>query len=113
MTVLTLGEILLRLSPPGHDRFVQATRFEAEYGGSEANVAVALARWGMDSAFATKFPENALGQAAAGHLRRYGVDTAPSLLETGTCSVAVLADTAFGRDLPMWAKFEIKTVSQT
>lgn len=77
MTVFTLGEILLRLSPPGHERFVQAGRFEAEYGGSEANVAVALSRWGIGSAFATKLPDNALGQAAAGHLRRYGVDTTP------------------------------------
>jgi len=77
MQVLTLGEILLRLSPPGHERFVQADRFEAEYGGSEANVAVALAQWGVESAFATKLPDNALGEAALGHLRRYGVDTAP------------------------------------
>jgi len=77
MQVLTLGEILLRLSPPGHERFVQASRFEAEYGGSEANVAAALAQWGVDSAFATKLPDNALGEAAAGHLRRYGVGTAP------------------------------------
>jgi len=77
MQVLTLGEILLRLSPPGHERFVQASRFEAEYGGSEANVAAALAQWGIESAFATKLPDNALGEAAAGHLRRYGVSTAP------------------------------------
>jgi 2-dehydro-3-deoxygluconokinase len=77
MRVLTLGELLLRLSPPGHQRLVQASRFDAEYGGSEANVAVALARWGMESAFATKLPENALGRAAAGHLRRYGVGTTP------------------------------------
>jgi 2-dehydro-3-deoxygluconokinase len=81
--VLTLGEILLRLSPPGHERFVQAERFEAEYGGSEANVAVALSRWGLESAFATKLPGNALGEAAAGHLRRYGVDTAPVVWEEG------------------------------
>jgi 2-dehydro-3-deoxygluconokinase len=77
MTVLTLGELLLRLSPPGHQRFVQARRFEAEYGGSEANVAVALAQWGIGSVFATKLPDNALGQAAANHLRRYGVDITP------------------------------------
>lgn len=77
MTVLTLGELLLRLSPPGHQRFVQADRFDAEYGGSEANVAVALSRWGIDSAFVTRLPEHALGQAAVDHLRRYGVDTTP------------------------------------
>lgn len=77
MTVLTLGELLLRLSPPGHRRFVQADRFDAEYGGSEANVAVALSTYGVESAFATKLPEHALGQAALNHLRRYGVGTAP------------------------------------
>jgi 2-dehydro-3-deoxygluconokinase len=77
MTVLTLGELLLRLSPPGHQRFVQADRFDAEYGGSEANVAVALAQYGVESGFATKLPEHALGQAAVNHLRRYGVSTAP------------------------------------
>ena len=77
MRVFTLGEILLRLSPPGHERFVQAGRFEAEYGGSEANVAVALSRWGVESTYATKLPSNAFGQAAAGHLRRFGVSTSP------------------------------------
>ncbi len=77
MTVLTLGELLLRLSPPGHRRFVQADRFDAEYGGSEANVAVALARYGVESAFATKLPKHDLGQAAVNHLRRYGVSVAP------------------------------------
>jgi len=75
MTVLTLGEILLRLSPPGHQRFVQADRFDVQYGGSEANVAVALSRYGLDSAFVTKLPSHPIGQAAVNHLRRYGVDT--------------------------------------
>ena len=75
MTVLTFGESLLRLSPPEHQRFVQADRFDAEFGGSEANVAVALSRYGMDSRFVTKLPENPLGQAAINYLRRYGVDT--------------------------------------
>ena len=75
MTVLTFGESLLRLSPPEHQRFVQADRFDAEFGGSEANVAVALSRYGMYSRFVTKLPENPLGQAAINYLRRYGVDT--------------------------------------
>jgi len=77
MTVLTLGEILLRLSPPGHERFVQADQFEAHYGGSEANVAIALSTYDVESAFASKLPDNPLGRAAVNHLRRYGVDTAP------------------------------------
>lgn len=77
MTVLTFGESLLRLSSPGHQRFVQADRFDAEFGGSEANVAVALSRYGVDSGFVTKLPKNPLGQAAVNYLRRYGVDTGP------------------------------------
>lgn len=81
MTVLTLGELLLRLSPTGNERFVQADRFSARYGGSEANVAVALVTYGVDSTFATKLPSNPLGQAAVNHLRRYGVDT--SFIERG------------------------------
>lgn len=75
MTVLTLGEIMLRLSPPDHQRFVQATRFDVEFGGSEANVAVALSTYGVESAFVTKLPTHEIGQAAVNHLRRYGVDT--------------------------------------
>ncbi|MFB6272032.1 MAG: PfkB family carbohydrate kinase [Salinibacter sp.] len=75
MTVLTLGEILLRLSPPGHQRFVQADRFDVQYGGSEANVAVALSRYDLDSTFVTKLPSHPIGQAAVNHLRRHGVDT--------------------------------------
>jgi 2-dehydro-3-deoxygluconokinase len=81
MTVLTLGEILLRLSPPGHQRFVQADRFDAAYGGSEANVAVSLATYGIESAFVTRLPRHPIGQAAVNHLQRYGVET--SFIERG------------------------------
>ena len=75
MTVLTLGEILLRLSPPGHQRLVQTDRFDVQYGGSEANVAVALSTYGVDSIYVTKLPPHPIGQAAVNHLRRYGVRT--------------------------------------
>jgi len=73
--VVTLGEIMLRLSTPEHQRFVQADRFEVNYGGGEANVAVALCNYGLQGTFVTKIPENAIGQAAINQLRRYGVDT--------------------------------------
>lgn len=73
--VVTLGEIMLRLSPPGHRRFVQADSFDATYGGGEANVAVSLAQFGVPARFVSKVPDNAIGQAAVNHLRRYGVDT--------------------------------------
>jgi len=73
--VVTFGEIMLRLSPPGHQRFVQAESFDAVYGGGEANVAVSLANYGLDSYFVTKLPEHEIGQAAVNHLRRFGVKT--------------------------------------
>lgn len=73
--VVTFGEILLRLTPPNHQRFIQAESFEAVYGGAEANVAVALANYGLDAYYVTKVPNNAIGQAAVNHLRRFGVKT--------------------------------------
>ena len=74
MKAVTFGEIMMRLNPEGHLRFVQAERFEATYGGGEANVAVSLANFGMEAAFATKLPEGPLGDSARNALRRYGVD---------------------------------------
>ena len=73
--VVTFGELMLRLSPPGYQRFIQAEGFEAVYGGSEANTAVALAGLGIPAAFVTKLPAHEIGQAALNSLRRYGVDT--------------------------------------
>nr|WP_122012080.1 sugar kinase [Maliibacterium massiliense] len=73
--IVNFGEIMLRLTPPGHTRFVQAERFDIVYGGTEANVAVALAQWDMDSCLVTRLPAHELGQAAVNFLRRYGVDT--------------------------------------
>jgi 2-dehydro-3-deoxygluconokinase len=72
---VTFGEVMLRLSPPRKRRFVQADRFDAVYGGGEANVAVSLANFGLESYFASKLPENPIGQACLNHLRRYGVET--------------------------------------
>ncbi len=73
--IITFGEIMLRLQPPGFERFVQAESFEVVYGGGEANVAVSLANFGEDVAFVTKLPDNPIGQSAVNALRRYGVDT--------------------------------------
>lgn len=71
--VVTFGEIMLRLSPPGHQRFVQAQSFDATYGGGEANVAAALAGYGLESYFLSKVPTHEIGQSAVNHLRRFGV----------------------------------------
>jgi 2-dehydro-3-deoxygluconokinase len=73
--VVTLGEIMLRLSTPDFKRFVQADIFDVTYGGGEANVSAALCNYGLNGTFVTKVPNNAIGQAAINHLRRYGVDT--------------------------------------
>src|SRR5216110_1985091 len=73
--VVTLGEIMLRLSPPDFKRFVQADSFDVTYGGGEANVSAALCNYGLNGTFVTKVPDNAIGQSAINHLRRYGVDT--------------------------------------
>lgn len=75
MKVVTFGEIMLRLSTPGYQRFVQAESFDVTYGGGEANVATSLANFGLDTYFVTKVPDNPIGQSAINHLRRYGVKT--------------------------------------
>jgi len=73
--VVTLGEIMLRLSTPDFKRFVQSDSFDVTYGGGEANVSAALCNYGLNGTFVTKVPNNAIGQSAINHLRRYGVDT--------------------------------------
>lgn len=74
--VITFGEIMLRLSPPGRMRFGQARSFDAIYGGGEANVAVALANFGLQADFVTRVPAGDLGDACLQFLRQYGVGTA-------------------------------------
>ena len=71
---VTLGEIMLRLKSPGHERLLQSPAFEACFGGAEANVAVSLANFGLATAFITALPPNPIGDAAIAELRRYGVD---------------------------------------
>jgi len=71
--VVTFGEIMLRLSSPGFTRFVQSQNLDATYGGGEANVAVSLSNYGLNSYFVTKLPGHEIGQSAINHLRRFGV----------------------------------------
>lgn len=73
--VVTLGEIMLRLSSPGQKRFVQSDVFDVVYGGGEANVAVSCANYGHDAYFVSKLPKHEIGQCAVNALRRYGVHT--------------------------------------
>ena len=73
--VITFGEIMLRLAPNGYLRFFQDDQLQATFGGGEANVAVSLANYGLDTAFVTKLPAHAIGQGAVNSLRALGVDT--------------------------------------
>ena len=73
--IVTLGEIMLRLSPEGNSRFVQVDSFDVIWGGGEANVAVSCANYGHNAYFVSKLPKHEIGQAAVNALRRYGVTT--------------------------------------
>ena len=73
--VITFGELMLRLAPENYLRFVQSDKYEATFGGAEANVSVSLANYGVDVAFVTKLPAHEIGQAAVNSLRKFGVDT--------------------------------------
>ena len=75
MRVVTFGEIMLRLSPPGFERFFQSPLLSATFGGGEANVAVSLAQFGLDSVYVTRVPAHAVGDAAVRALRAEGVRT--------------------------------------
>ena len=75
MKVVTFGEVMLRLAPENYLRFVQSEKYEAIFGGAEANVAVNLANYGVDCAFVSKLPAHEIGQAAVNSLRKFGVDT--------------------------------------
>ncbi len=74
--IATFGEIMLRLNPPGFERFLQTAQFIATFGGGEANVAVSLAQLGEKSRFITVLPQaNSIADSCVGELRRFGVDT--------------------------------------
>lgn len=73
--VVTMGEIMLRLSTPGNEKFIQADEFDVCYGGGEANVAVSLANYGHDAEFVTKVPQNPIGDCAVAALRKMNVET--------------------------------------
>jgi 2-dehydro-3-deoxygluconokinase len=73
--VVTFGEIMLRLSTPGYERFVQSTKFDINFGGGEANVAVSLANYGIPVDFISRLPKNDIGQACAMSLKKFGVNT--------------------------------------
>ncbi|MFR9557686.1 MAG: sugar kinase [Rikenellaceae bacterium] len=75
MKIVTMGEILLRLSTPGNLRFVRSNSFDVIYGGGEANVAVSCANYGHEAYFVSKLPTHEIGQSALNALRQFGVKT--------------------------------------
>lgn len=85
--VITFGELMLRLAPENYLRFVQSEKYEATFGGAEANVAVSLANYGVNAAFVSKLPEHEIGQSAVNSLRKFGVDT--SLIVRGGDRVGI------------------------
>jgi 2-dehydro-3-deoxygluconokinase len=88
--IVTFGEIMLRLAPPGLERYLQTPQFVATFGGGEANVAVALAQFGLPAVYATVLPENPIADAAVAELRRFGVDTSRIVRGNGRLGIYFL-----------------------
>lgn len=88
--IVTFGEIMLRLAPPGLERFLQSPQFVATWGGGEANVAVALAQFGLPATYVTVLPDNPIADAAIGELRRFNVDTSQIVRGKGRLGVYYL-----------------------
>jgi len=85
--VVTFGEIMLRLAPPGFERFLQSPQFVATFGGGEANVAVSVAGFGWPAAYVTVLPTNPIGDAVVHQLRGFGVDTSKIVRKAGRLGV--------------------------
>ena len=73
--VVTFGELMLRITPPGREMILQTPNMVCTFGGAEANVAVAVSAYGDEAKFVTALPKNDLGRAAVNELRRFGLDT--------------------------------------
>lgn len=73
--IITLGEVMMRLSTPGHERFIQTQNYEVQFGGAEANVAASLAYWGQSVAHICAFPDHEIGRAGVRYLRSSNIDT--------------------------------------
>src|SRR5205823_1737751 len=90
--VVTFGELLLRLSPPGFERFFQSPAFSAVFGGGEANVAASLAQFGLHSRFVTALPAHAIGDAALRSLGAAAAATALAIAEAKRAGARVSID---------------------
>jgi 2-dehydro-3-deoxygluconokinase len=88
--IVTFGEIMLRLAPPGLEKFLQTPQFVATFGGGEANVAVSLAQFGMPAVYVTALPENPIADGCVAELRRFGVDTSKIVRGKGRLGIYFL-----------------------
>lgn len=88
--VVTFGEVMLRLKSPGHERLFQSPLLEATFGGGEANVAISLANFGIDTSFVTALPKNMIGDSCMNELRKWGVDTSKILRSKGRIGIYFL-----------------------
>lgn len=92
--IVTFGEIMLRLKSPGNERLFQSPALEATFGGGEANVAISLASFGMNTAFVTALPNNAIGENCVMELRKWGVDTSKIIRGKGRMGIYFLENGA-------------------
>ena len=81
-SVVTFGEVMMRLATQRRERFTQSREFEVTYGGGECNVAVSLSLFGIDTTFISAIPKNDIGQACINYIRQFGVNT-NSILRSG------------------------------
>ena len=95
--IVTLGELLLRLSAPGHERFFQSPNFEATFSGSEANIACELAQLENRASYVTAVPDNAIGEAALSEVRKYDVDLSTVIRKDGRIGIYFLETGAYRR----------------
>jgi 2-dehydro-3-deoxygluconokinase len=95
--IVCFGEVLARLSAPGREMLLQTPQLNVQFAGAEANVAVSLAKFGLDAAMVSVLPANAIGEAAIGELRRHGVDTSGVLTGEGRVGLYFLTTGAIHR----------------
>src|SRR5512135_1571136 len=97
MKIVSFGEIMLRLATPGHQRFSQAESYCASFGGGEANVAVSLANFGLETDYVTRLPQNDFGDAVMMELRKYNVGTTHIIRGGGRLGIYFLETGAVSR----------------
>lgn len=88
--IITFGEVMLRLKAPNHEKFFQSPKFEATFGGGEANVAVSLANYGLDVGFVTALPKNDIADACIREIRGFGVNTDEIIRREGRVGIYFL-----------------------